>query len=63
MRKIIQISGDKALCDDGSVYLYTPFKYIDVQEDAFTTVEMYVGGWEKLPSIPQDEVKDDIPKL
>lgn len=52
MRKIIQISGANALCDDGSAWLYCPKSgYQD--NDGWKSVEAH---WVRLIDIPQDEL-------
>lgn len=51
MRKIIQITNNKALCEDGSVWEYNPRTgFLD--DDGWKTV---AESWCKLPDIPQDE--------
>jgi hypothetical protein len=62
MRKIIQISGDKALCSDGSVWVHNrriPERTYLFPHNVKEVIPEIKEGWTRLIDIPQDEVKDE----
>lgn len=64
MRKIIQIHGILALCDDGTVWQYhaatSGYRPWAKDGDQFFKAD---AGWVQLPPIPQDETTEKIAEI
>jgi len=58
MRKIIQLTGILALCDDGTVW-----QYRSAYMSSIPGVGSVEAAWFQLPPIPQDETIEKIKEI